>query len=123
MRQRRYEVMSILVGVSLAGCSAQPTGCETFFIENITHSELDDRYPSIVGRHTEARDWVDSSQFQTKCLYIQHPEFQNGMDYYGTRESRGGEKVFLFTPFAVTDTLIGFVIRENDAHVVVVGML
>lgn len=121
--RRRPDMMSILAAVFLTGCSAQPTTCDSLVVENLWFAEFKSRYPIIVATNLEVKNWADSSQFPTKCLFLQRPEFQAGMDYFETRQSRDGDKVVLFTPIAVTDTLIGFVIRENDVQIVVVGML
>jgi hypothetical protein len=120
---QRHVIKSILAAVLLAGCSEQPHECGSFVAENIGVAQLVGRYPTEVGTNLEAKDWVDSSQFETECLLIQRPEFRAGMDYYETREARNGDKVFLFTPLAVSDTLIGFVQTEDETNVVVVGML
>ena len=121
--RRRHDIMSILAAVLLTGCSAQPTTCDSLIVENIWFNELESRYPIKVGTNVEAKNWVERNQFQTKCLYLQRPEFKAGMDYFETRQSRDGDRVFLFTPAAATDTLVGFVILENDVQIVVVGTL
>ncbi len=127
VRQSR-EILTLICAIFLTGCSSQPTDssqlkkCDSFALENIYFSELQDRFPTKVGTNLKAQDWVDSSQFKTDCLYLQRPEF-NGMDYFETRESPSGQRIILFTPFRVTDTLIGFVAGEEDSRVLVVGML
>lgn len=109
--------------ILLAGCLEQSPSCEPLAVENIWLSELEKRFPMKVGTNLETKDWIDSSQFKAECLYLQRPEFDDGMDYLETRESRDGKKIYLFSPLGVTDTLIGFIRRGDDTDVVVVGML
>ena len=121
--RRRHDIKPILAAVLLAGCSEQTAECEPFVEEIIWFNELEERYPIEVGTSSETRDRIESIQFKTECLFLHRPQFKAGMNYSETRESREGERIFLFTPFAVSDTLIGFVQSKNGAHVVIVGML
>ncbi|MDZ4308891.1 hypothetical protein [Allopontixanthobacter sp.] len=113
----------LIYAALLSSCSGQATDCESFVVENVWFAELKERFPTKIGTNLEARNWIDSSRFNTSCLYRERPEFENGMDYFETREALDGKKVFLFNPVGVTDTLIGFVGDQGDAHVLVVGML
>lgn len=117
------KIRPMVFAVLLAGCSSQPTKCDSFVVQNIWFAELEDRFPIKTATNREAQELVDSSRFNLDCLYMRRPEFVGGLEYYETRKSRSGEEIFLFTPSAVTDTLIGFIPSEGDDRVVVVGML
>ncbi len=85
-RVLRSRYIKLFIGaVLLTGCSEQPTDCETFDVENIWFAELEERFPTKIGTNLEAADWVDSSQFKAECLYLQRPEFHDGMDYAETQ--------------------------------------
>jgi hypothetical protein len=96
--------------------------CQPLVVKQIHFSELNKRFPIIVGTNRDVESFVDSSQFKAHCLYSKMPEFADGMDYFEKRTSLDGREMYLFTPLGVTDILIGFS-SEMRREVYIVGVL
>lgn len=100
----------------------QLTTCSPLLVKQVYWTELNKRFPTVVGTRRLPKDFVDSSQFKAHCLYSENPEFADGMEYVETRVGLDGKEIHLFSPLGVTDTLIGFG-PQMGGEVYVVGML